>query len=94
MSDYYLPRETGQRVDDSIQRCRNLGLILDKYPPQLAVQKSESKSDWLKEIKPDSHIDEQLAEQVYARWLRSLESAPHVHDFDARTDCRMIVGLG
>lgn len=93
MSDYYLPRETGNLVDASIQYCRNLGLILDKYPTQLAVQKSEGKSAWFKEMKPDSHIDEQLAEQVYARWLRAIEAMGADH-FDARTDWRMVVGLG
>ena len=93
MSDYYLPRETGKLVDASLQRCQNLGLILDKYPTQLAVQRSEGKSAWLKEIQPDSHIDEQLAKQVYTRWLNAMQ-AIHASHFNAHTDWRMVVGLG
>ena len=93
MSDYYMPLETGNLIDRSLQNCRNLGLILDKYPTQLAVQRSESKSIWLKEMKPDSHIDEQLAEQVYSRWQQAMK-AINATRFDARTDWRMVVGLG
>ncbi|GAC1634416.1 MAG: hypothetical protein NVS4B7_21120 [Ktedonobacteraceae bacterium] len=93
MSDYYLPRETSHLVDASLQRCQNLGLILDKYPTQIAIQKSEQKGNWLREIRPNSHIDERLAEQVYARWKQATESIHALH-FDARTDWRMVVGLG
>ncbi len=94
MSDYYLPQEIAKLLtDDRLKKCKNLGLILDKYPPQSAVQKSERKSDWLKEIKPESHIDQKLAAHAYQRWLRAIEAIHALH-FDARTDWRMVVGLG
>lgn len=93
MSNYYLPDETANLVDASLQRCQNLGLILDKYPTQFAVQRSERKSDWLKEIKPGSHIDAQLAKHAYQRWQHAVD-AMHATRFDARTDWRMVVGLG
>ena len=93
MSNYYLPGETANLVDASLQHCQNLGLILDKYPTQFAIQRSERKSDWLKEIKPGSHINAELAKHAYQRWLNAVK-AMHTTRFDARTDWRMVVGLG
>ena len=93
MSNYYLPRATGNLVDKSLQSCKNLGLILDKYPAQRAVERSEQKSSWLREIHPNTHIDEQLAQAVYQRWLNAMEKVT-TYRFDARTEWRMAVGLG
>lgn len=93
MVDYFLPRQISTIVDGSLSRCKNLGLILDKYPTQFAIQRSEGKSDWLKAINPASHIDAQLAKHAYQRWLDAVK-AMHTTRFDARTDWRMVVGLG
>ncbi len=95
MSDqYYLPQETARLLTpDRLQRCKNLGLLLDKYPPQTAVEKSEGKSSWLKEFKSDNHIDNRLAEHVYKRWS-STTAAMQAEYFAATTQWRMVVGLG
>jgi CRISPR type III-B/RAMP module RAMP protein Cmr6 len=95
MSDqYYLPPETAQRLTpDRLQLCKNLGLILDKYPPQTAIEKSEGKSNWLKGFTSNNHIDPQLVENVSKRWQRALKEM-HAQHFIATTQWRMVVGLG
>src|SRR2546423_835407 len=92
--NYYLPRDTAQLLTESqIKRCKNLGLILDKYAPQTAVQKSEGKSVWLKEIASGSYLDPRLTESVYRRWQNMIE-AVGASCFSAITEWRMVVGLG
>jgi CRISPR-associated protein Cmr6 len=95
MSDqYYLPLETAELLTPArLQRCKNLGLMLDKYPPQIAIEKSEGKSRWLREFASDHHIDTQLVENVYKRWQRAI-TAMHAQQFTATTAWRMVVGLG
>ncbi len=95
MSDeYYLPQTTACWLTmDGLQRCDNLGLILDKYPPQTAVNKSEGKSSWLKDLEPNKHIDARLAESVYKRWWSDITGMQAQH-FKATTQWRMVVGLG
>jgi CRISPR type III-B/RAMP module RAMP protein Cmr6 len=91
---YYLPRTIARLLTgDQLNRCKNLGLILDKYPPETAIQKSEGKSSWLKEISASSHVDIRLVESVYRRWLNIL-AARQASSFTAITDWRMVVGLG
>jgi CRISPR-associated protein Cmr6 len=98
MSDqYYLPPETAQLLTpDRLQRCKNLGLILDKYPPQTAIDtrlKSDGKSSWLREFASNNHIDVQLVENVYKRWQLAI-TAMQAQRFTATTAWRMVVGLG
>jgi CRISPR-associated protein Cmr6 len=95
MSDqYYLPSETAQLLAPArLQRCKNLGLLLDKYPPQRAIEKSEGKSSWLRELTPDNHIDPYLVENVYRRWYNVITAMSAQH-FTAATAWRMVVGLG
>jgi CRISPR type III-B/RAMP module RAMP protein Cmr6 len=95
MSDqYYLPQATARLLTpDGLPQCKNLGLILDKYAPRTAVDKSEGKSTWLKAFETDTHIDTRLAEQVYERWRRATVAMQAEH-FSAKTDRRMVVGLG
>jgi len=98
MSDqYYLPLQTAQLLTpDRLQRCKNLGLLLDKYPPQTALdtsQKSNGKSSWLKTLMRDNHLDTQLVENVYQRWQRTIMAMQAQH-FTATTAWRMVVGLG
>ena len=96
-NQYYLPLETAQLLTpDRLQRCKNLGLILDKYPPQTAIDarlKSDGKSSWLRGFAADNHIDTQLVENVYKRWLNAI-TAMHAQHFTATTAWRMAVGLG
>ncbi len=91
---YYLPNDTARLLtEDRLKRCTNLGLILDKYAPQEAIQKSEGKSNWLKTIESGSYIDAKLAESAYRRWLNTTTTVGAQH-FSATTDWRMVVGLG
>ncbi len=91
---YYLPNATAQVLTEGqLKKCKNLGLILDKYPPDAAVQKSEGKSSWLKEIATGNYIDARLMESVYRRWL-NMTTAVGALRFSAATDWRMVVGLG
>src|SRR6266700_1312100 len=91
---YYLPEETAQLLTSTrVQQCRNLGLLLDKYPPRTAIDESKGKSNWLKSFVLDNHIDTHLAEHVYTRW-RSATVAMQAEHFTAATQWRMVVGLG
>src|SRR6266436_8380914 len=92
--NYYLPLSTAQLLTEGqLKKCKNLGLILDKYAPETAIQKSEGKSIWLKEIAAGSYLDPRLTESVYKRWLNMIEAVGALY-FSALTDWRMVVGLG
>src|SRR5438270_12404256 len=92
--NYYLPNATARLLTESqLKKCKNLALILDKYAPQTAIQKSEGKSIWLKEIALGSFLDPRLTESVYRRWLNMTEAVGALR-FSAVTDWRMVVGLG
>lgn len=96
MSAYYLPKETANLLTENrLKQCKNLGLILDKYPPQEAIlkDKSDAKSKWLRTFSSDHHIDTNFAEHVYKRWLNTTTAVQAQH-FSAITDWRMVVGLG
>ena len=91
---YYLPPTTTRLLtEERVRRCKNLGLILDKYIPEEAIQKSEGKGIWLKTLDPDSRVDGKLAESVYQRWLNTIQSV-NAQSFSAFTDWRIVVGLG
>lgn len=93
-SAYYLPRDAAKLLTaDRLKKCQNLGLILDKYPPEIAIQKSEGKGSWLREIASGSYIDTRLMESAYRRWL-NMTTAVGASHFSAVTDWRMVVGLG
>src|SRR5437879_5027061 len=93
-TDYYLPWQTAALLtNDQLKKCKNLGLILDKYPPQIAIQDSAKKGDWLRDIASRSYIDAELMANVYRRWLNMTTEAG-AHHFSAATDWRMVVGLG
>src|SRR5713226_261316 len=93
-TEYYLPRDIARLLTvDRLKKCKNLGLILDKYPPQSAVQKSEGKGSWLKDIASESYIDARLVESLYRRWLSMTTAVSSLH-FNASLDWRMAVGLG
>src|SRR5437588_6769858 len=93
-TEYYLPKDTAKLLTQGqLKKCKNLGLILDKYPPETAVQKSEDKSNWLREIATGNYIDAELTESAYRRWLNMTTAVGALH-FSAVTDWRMVVGLG
>ncbi len=94
MSDRYnLPANTATLVNDHITKCKNLGLILDKYPPQAVVAETKNKGPWLQDLLKDTHIDAVLAQSAYKRW-HDMMSAMQAMTFQASLDWRMVVGLG
>lgn len=90
---FYLPRITARQIEKQLATCQNLGLILDKYPETQVPGNSQAKSTWLREILPDKHIDSNLAQSAYSRWLRMIQAIGATL-FSGTTDWRMVVGLG
>src|SRR6266699_2127694 len=91
---YYLPRDTARLLTpERVKRCKNLGLILDKYPERIAIEKGDGRGQWLREMEPASHIDPALSENVYRRWL-AMTTAMHAQHFSAAIEWRMVMGLG
>ena len=90
---FYLPHITARQIEKQLTTCQNLGLILDKYPETQVPGSSQAKSMWLREILPDKHIDNKLAQSAYSRWLR-MAQALGATLFSGTTDWRMVVGLG
>jgi len=80
-------------LDQHVGQCKNLGLILDKYPPANVPGNSQAKSEWLKRLELNNHIDASLTQSAYARW-HTMMSAMQVTRFDATLDWRMVIGLG
>lgn len=90
---YNLPAITAVLVNDHIARCKNLALILDRYPPASLVGESKGKSLWLQNLVKDDHIDATLSRSVYQRWHNML-AAIQATLFQATLDWRMVMGLG
>src|SRR6266700_1649549 len=94
MSDSYnFPRSMWELLDKHVGQCKNLALILDKYPPDDVPGNSQGESEWLKRLEPNGHIDTALTQSAYARW-RAMISAMGVIPFHAALDWRMAIGLG
>src|SRR6266568_3398010 len=94
MSDSYnFPRSMWELLDKHVGQCKNLALILDKYPPDDVPGNSQGKSEWLKRLEPNGHIDTALTQSAYARW-RAMISAMGVIPFHAALDWRIVIGLG
>ena len=94
MSDRYnLPADTTTLVNDHIARCKNLALILDKYPPQSVVTDTKNKGPWLQGLVKGGHIDAALTQSAYNRWY-TMMSAIKATLFNASLDWRMVIGLG
>ena len=98
--EYYLPFQTAERINAGYDRCKNLGLILDKYTPRRVLDKRDgdeksnaARSEWLKGFVSNNHIDPQLRQSVTQRWQAAL-TAMQAQQFTATTDWRMVVGLG
>ncbi|MBO0795186.1 MAG: type III-B CRISPR module RAMP protein Cmr6, partial [Ktedonobacteraceae bacterium] len=90
---YNLPADTATLVNDHITRCKNLALILDKYPPQTVVADTKHKGPWLQNLAKGDHIDPNLAQSAYNRW-HAMVSAMQATLFQASLDWRMVIGLG
>ncbi len=94
MSDRYnLPADSAVLVNDHIARCKNLALILDKYPPQSVVADTKNKGPWLQGLIKGGHIDTALTQSAYNRWY-TMMSAMKATLFNASLDWRMVIGLG
>src|SRR6266699_2079206 len=90
---YNLPADTAVFINDHIARCKNLALILDKYPPQVVIEETKNKGPWLQDLVKGSHIDTALTQSAYNRW-HTMMSAMGATLFDAALDWRMVIGLG
>ncbi|MFL5657123.1 MAG: type III-B CRISPR module RAMP protein Cmr6 [Ktedonobacteraceae bacterium] len=90
---YYLPDPIARLVANRMPKCKNLGLILDKFPPSNAIGGGKGKGDWFREIVPEEHVDFQLTEHAYKRWF-TLTSSEGTQRLSAVTDWRMVIGLG
>ncbi len=94
MSDRYnLPADTAVLVNDHIARCKNLALILDKYPPQSVISDTKNKGPWLQGLVKGGHIDAALTQSAYNRWY-TMMSAMKATLFNTSLDWRMVIGLG
>ncbi len=95
MSDrYYLPILTSALLNDHISRCKNLSLILDKYPTQAVVTETKNKGPWLQALVQENHIDSALIQAAYSRWYAMMSATREATLFNATLDWRMVVGLG
>ncbi len=88
-----LPWGTARIVSKHINQCKNLGLILDKYVPRYVIDDSKNKGSWLNQLASGSHVNPQLAQAAYQRWL-AMVKALGITPFEATLDWRMVVGLG
>src|SRR5712692_7705710 len=90
---YNLPADTAALLNDHIIKCKNLALILDKYPPQAVVAETKNKGPWLQNLVKGSHVDTALSRSAYNRW-HAMMSAMNATTFNASLDWRMVIGLG
>ncbi len=94
MSDSYnFPKSMGELLNNHVGQCKNLCLILDKYPPANVPGNSQAKSEWLKRLELNNHIDASLTQSAYARW-HTMMSTMGATLFNAVLDWRMVIGLG
>lgn len=94
MSDSYnFPETISVLLNKQVGQCKNLALILDKYPPTHVLGNSQGKSEWLKRLEPNGHMDAALIESAYYRWY-AMMSATHATLFNDTLDWRMVIGLG
>jgi CRISPR type III-B/RAMP module RAMP protein Cmr6 len=90
---YYLPRETADACNDErMKQCKNLSLLLHKYPPQAALQSSAQKNQWLRTILSNDVIDANLTMHAYRRW-HAMTTAAGAQQFHAKTDWHLAQGL-
>jgi len=91
---YYLPPQIARLLTpERLRQSKNLGLLLDKYPPQSAVENNEGKNQWLQSLTLYTHLDTRLAEHAYKRWQNTIAAMQGL-SFTATTQWRMVVGLG
>lgn len=90
---YNLPAVTATMLNDYVNQCKNLSLILDKYPPEAVVAETKNKGPWLQTLVQGNHLDIALTRAAYSRW-HAMMSVMQVTRFDATLDWRMVIGLG
>lgn len=90
---YYLPRQTADVCNDErMKQCKNLSLLLHKYPPQAALQNSAQKNQWLRTLLSNNVIDTNLSMHAYRRW-HAMTIAAGAQHFHAKTDWHLAQGL-
>ena len=75
-----------------MKQWKNLGLLLNKYSPQAALQNNAQKNQWLRTLISNDSIDADLSMHAYRRWLAMTTAAGAQH-FHAATDWRLAIGL-
>jgi len=90
---YNLPAVTATMLNDYVNQCKNLSLIMDKYPTQTVITETKNKGPWLQGLTQGNHIDLALTRAAYSRWY-AMMSAMKATLFNASVDWRMVVGLG
>ncbi len=69
---YNLPPGTASALNDHIAQCKNLSLILEKYPPERVVRDTKNKGSWLQSLIQTTPLDATLAQAAYNRWQTML----------------------
>jgi CRISPR-associated protein Cmr6 len=90
MSDYPLPSDT-KAVFESFGRCRNPGLLFERYTPDL--RSGEHLKRPALEAVQRCQLDRNALAAYRARWQAMVKTAGAT-PFEAQTDWRFITGLG
>jgi CRISPR-associated protein Cmr6 len=90
MSKYPLPADTSVTLRRFARRCRNPGLLFERYTPRLCGKKAKWEAlEKVRQCKPDRR-----AVNAYGERLRALAEATGAITFTARTGWRFVTGLG
>jgi len=99
---YLVPSDTATVLGQHVKNSRNLGLTLQRYVPQEAIDETDRLNDrgrpigkernfWLQDICREFKPDTALIESTYRRWLAMTEGAARL---TLVSRSRMIIGLG
>jgi CRISPR-associated protein Cmr6 len=90
MTQYPLPSDTSAALQQHMHKCRNPGLLFERYTPDLRGGQAKQKAlEGICRCKPDRR-----ALDAYRRRLRALAEAADAITFQAQTDWRFVSGLG
>lgn len=93
---YPLPQDTREVFTNNQHRCSNLSLLLDRYVGYKQDWKfqEEQKSIFLKNVASQFRFSPELIRCHQQRWQVIIQAFPHVQQFTASPEWRMVVGLG
>lgn len=91
MAEYPLPADTVSAVR-AFKRCSNPGLLFHRLAPDMRRAPDGAKAEFLKSVR-DCPVEAGLLAAYRHRWLAAVQAARAVV-FRARTNWRLIVGLG